>query len=98
MKRYILIFLATLTLLTISATDLRLRPVRGEQTPQFTNRLSSYLYSEADSLTNELQDKYSGEYSYNEDTLENVLVKELLENEWTEIENYLHQYDETRIL
>ena len=98
MTRYILIFFATLTLLSISATDLRLRPVRSEQTPHFTNRLSTYLYSEADSLTNELQDKYSGEYSYNEDTLESVLIKELFENEWREIENYLYQYDETRIL
>lgn len=68
------------------------RPQRTEE------RLSSYLYSIADTLTYELNDKYLAEYSYLDNNIASVLVKELIDENWLEIENYQYQYNNDKII
>lgn len=97
MKRSVLIILSVLAVLTISADALRLRPERGEQHPRFMGNLLSYLYSEADSLTHQLNEKYTGEYTYNTESLQNVVVKQLIGAEWLLLENYNYLFEENRV-
>ncbi len=97
MKRSLLIIICLSLSIFAWGTNFPTKPTKKQKDLRIEEQLSSYLYSLADTLTYELQDKYHADYSYTGTKIESVLVKELIDNNWSEIENYQYQYDEDRI-
>ena len=97
MKRSLLLILSLLVSIFAWGMDFPIRPTVDNNRFRTEEQLASYVYSLADTLTYELQDKYQADYTYQANKIEMVLVKELFENGWLEIEKYLYQYANDKI-
>ena len=97
MKRCLLIILCLMTFMAVWGSDFPSRPTINNKKLRTEEQLASYTYSLADTLTYELQDKYLAEYTYLDNKVETVVVKELFDNGWLEIETYQYQYAEDKI-
>lgn len=97
MKRSLLIVLYLTTFMAVWAIDFPSKPTINNKNLRTEELLAGYTYSLADTLTYELAETYQADYTYQDSLLETVLVKELINNEWSEIESYIYQYDEGRM-
>ncbi|MBI9030867.1 T9SS type A sorting domain-containing protein [bacterium] len=98
MKRSLLLTLCLIISISLGGLKIDLRPEIKTRINRSQERLANYTYSLADTLTYEFLETYKAEYSYQEEVLESVLVKQLINGAWFEIENYTYNYQEDRIL
>lgn len=98
MKKLSLFLFIIFLMTSLWSLNILKKPEIKHKSPLRDDHLVSYIYSLADSLTYDFIETYKAEYSYQDASLESILVKQNIEDNWLEIENYIYTYQEDRIL